>query len=696
METHESIGQELVKCVLVGDTAVGKTRLICARACNSRVSLRQLLRQHVPTVWAIDQYRIYKEVLERSMTTVDGVQVSLRLWDTFGDHEKDRRFAYGRSDVILLCFSLGNRNSLLHCKSMWFPEIRRFCPETPVILVGCKNDLRFLCRDPTYLAYCRPSPFIRPTRECDLVMPEQARAMAKELGISYYESSVLTYHGVNNVFENAIRAALICRRNQRFWMTNLKHIQQPLLQAPYCPPKKELSTIEVFPGTYWADMKTMLASQCFPDLVFVIGEFEINAHRFLVSAGAPEFLWFLEAETYTACRRNSEASETTSESTADETEWLLKTQTPVDTTGFVNELFSCSSEFDWCPERTQTNNNCDIIEHVTTRAASDSLGKVQVVVHFSDKISYDTIRSHIHFLYTGELPQNVTSTIEELKEMAEMLKTPVFSDYVDVWHRCDNRQMVELKKAYRQYLKTSLWSKCTEGLSTDVMFHMDDGKVPAHRALLMARSDVMRAMFSGDFRERRSQSVSLPGVKRDTFLCFLEYLYTDSVCPHVPVDIGVSVIELANRLCLTRLINLLESTLINVFAQKQAHGIDVVEDCIKILESAQLHNAEQLAQWCLLHLATNYDFVCRKHNKIFKELGVENRQWISQNRWPPIWYVKDFDYYQKALMERYKMDNPAKKSRKRNNSGCLCFPGKSRRDDQEDRNKEIMPVVPQS
>lgn len=199
--------------------------------------------------------------------------------------------------MILLCFSIGNRNSLLHCKSMWFPEIRRFCPETPVVLVGCKNDLRFLCRDPNYLAYCRPSPFIRPTRECDLVMPEQARGLAKELGVPYYETSVLTYHGVNQVFENAIRAALICRRNQRFWMTNLKHIQQPLLQveielmgklqhhlilpkpstlypvlkAPYCPPKKEVNTVEIFPGTYWSDMKTMLTAQCFPDLVFVIG-----------------------------------------------------------------------------------------------------------------------------------------------------------------------------------------------------------------------------------------------------------------------------------------------------------------------------------------------------------------------------------------------------------------------------------------
>ena len=54
---------ELVKCVLVGDNAVGKTRLICARACNQKVGLSQLLNTHVPTVWAIDQYRMYKEVL---------------------------------------------------------------------------------------------------------------------------------------------------------------------------------------------------------------------------------------------------------------------------------------------------------------------------------------------------------------------------------------------------------------------------------------------------------------------------------------------------------------------------------------------------------------------------------------------------------------------------------------------------------
>ena len=43
--------------------------------------------------------------------------------------------------------------------------------------------------------------------------------------------SVLTYYGVNAVFENAIRAALVSRRQQRFWLAGFKRVQRPLLQV---------------------------------------------------------------------------------------------------------------------------------------------------------------------------------------------------------------------------------------------------------------------------------------------------------------------------------------------------------------------------------------------------------------------------------------------------------------------------------
>lgn len=59
---YERPNVETIKCVVVGDNAVGKTRLICARACNTTLTQYQLLATHVPTVWAIDQYRVCQEV----------------------------------------------------------------------------------------------------------------------------------------------------------------------------------------------------------------------------------------------------------------------------------------------------------------------------------------------------------------------------------------------------------------------------------------------------------------------------------------------------------------------------------------------------------------------------------------------------------------------------------------------------------
>ena len=54
----------------MGDSGVGKTRLVCARAYLQPVALAQLVKTHVPTIWAIDQYRIYKDVSSRTLATV--------------------------------------------------------------------------------------------------------------------------------------------------------------------------------------------------------------------------------------------------------------------------------------------------------------------------------------------------------------------------------------------------------------------------------------------------------------------------------------------------------------------------------------------------------------------------------------------------------------------------------------------------
>lgn len=55
--------------------------------------------------------------------------------------------------------------------------------------------------------------------------------------------------------------------------------------------------------------------------------------------------------------------------------------------------------------------------------------------------------------------------------------------------------------------------------------------VPAHRAILVARCEVMAAMFNGNYMEAKSVLIPVYGVSKETFLSFLEYLYTDACCP---------------------------------------------------------------------------------------------------------------------------------------------------------------------
>ncbi|KAG8248059.1 Rho- BTB domain-containing protein 1 [Homalodisca vitripennis] len=242
------------------------------------------------------------------------------------------------SDVVLLCFSLTSHNSLRNCKAMWYPEIRRFCPQTPVLLVGCKNDLRYMYRDEAYLSYFRDrSPFLRAIRKTDLVMPDQARSIARELGVYYYETSVLTYYGVNEVFENAIRAALIARRQQRFWMTNLKKVQRPLLQAPYCPPKPRPPEIHVSPSTYEESLHWLFHTQAHADVIFVAGAVGFSAHRFILAAASPALhrLLCTDLTGELSTRSASESSmvstfgEATSGDFNEDTEYLIRVEKPM-------------------------------------------------------------------------------------------------------------------------------------------------------------------------------------------------------------------------------------------------------------------------------------------------------------------------------------------------------------------------------
>ncbi|XP_011690604.1 PREDICTED: rho-related BTB domain-containing protein 1 isoform X3 [Wasmannia auropunctata] len=678
---NEQPHQELVKCVVVGDTAVGKTRLICARACNKHVSLSQLLTTHVPTVWAIDQYRIYKDVLERSWEIVDNVNVSLRLWDTFGDHEKDRRFAYGRSDVVLLCFSITNPVSLRNCKVMWYPEIRRFCPQTPVLLVGCKNDLRYMYRDETYLSYFRDrSPFVRATRKSDLVMPDQARAVARELGVCYYETSVFTYYGVNEVFENSIRAALIARRQQRFWMTNLKRVQRPLLQAPFCPPKPVPPKVCLAASTYEENMKSLWTRPVHTDVTLIASNCTFSVHRCLLAAASPAFhrLFSMELAQELTPRSSSESSMVYASSIR------------------VWEQLKRRSSFQVLPtmDNQRKSNGATMRElnhpafqniRICLTENANGVQQPMTVITLSKLITPQAMQQCLQFIYTGSLDKRYhdlqtapIGLLLEIRQAAEFLELPQLLMVLGSIQTREQFVNSDLNNRYKHVVRQRLEDICLEqGLFADVMFELDDGSVPAHKAILTARCDVMKAMFSGDFRESSAKVIVFPGVREYTFHKLLCYLYTDEV-PAISSARCLNLLELANRLCLQRLVNLVESRVIEDLERlSQNEGNDAVENCLRLLEPCKLHNADQLADWCMNHLCVNYNKLCKMSPRSVRLLHPENQEYLNEHRWPPVWYLKDYDYYQKCLAEQVRENKPTLK-RNRNQSGCLCFSSSSK------------------
>ncbi|KAK9304285.1 hypothetical protein QLX08_004281 [Tetragonisca angustula] len=148
---------QAIKCVVVGDGAVGKTCLLISYTTNAFPG------EYIPTVF--DNYS--------ANVMVDGKPINLGLWDTAASFENVR--------------------------AKWYPEVRHHCPATPIILVGTKLDLREDKETIERLKDKKLAPITYP----------QGLSMAKEIGaVKYLECSALTQKGLKTVFDEAIRAVL--------------------------------------------------------------------------------------------------------------------------------------------------------------------------------------------------------------------------------------------------------------------------------------------------------------------------------------------------------------------------------------------------------------------------------------------------------------------------------------------------------
>ncbi|XP_038816960.1 rho-related GTP-binding protein RhoG-like [Salvelinus fontinalis] len=174
-----------IKCVVVGDGAVGKTCLLISYTTNA------FPKEYIPTVF--DNYS--------AQVTVDSRTISLNLWDTAGQEEYDRlrTLSYPQTNVFVICFSVASPPSFENIKHKWHPEVTHHCPNTPILLVGTKKDLR---NDPEVLKKLKD-------QNQTTITQQQGTALARQIqAIKYLECSALNQDGIKEVFAEGVRAFL--------------------------------------------------------------------------------------------------------------------------------------------------------------------------------------------------------------------------------------------------------------------------------------------------------------------------------------------------------------------------------------------------------------------------------------------------------------------------------------------------------
>lgn len=90
------------------------------------------------------------------------------------DYDRLRPLSYPQTDVFLICFAVNSPTSFQNVREKWSPEVKHHCPDTPLLLLGMKSDLRDA--DQTSQTGSGRRAY---------VTPDEAKEMAKEIGMCF-------------------------------------------------------------------------------------------------------------------------------------------------------------------------------------------------------------------------------------------------------------------------------------------------------------------------------------------------------------------------------------------------------------------------------------------------------------------------------------------------------------------------------
>ncbi|KAF0972648.1 hypothetical protein FDP41_008897 [Naegleria fowleri] len=186
--------QRIVKIMIVGNGSTGKTCLF------TRLSQQRFpggVDEYIPvTVDPCTQtVNLTKHVPSELSFTVELIDTaSGEYYHTIREH------TYAQVDLILVAYSCVDSNSLENVTYSWIPEARNHAPQTPIILVANKIDLR---NNQEVVSRKQPIPF------------EEGEKVAKKNGcISFLETSALSDEGCSDFLEICVKAVMLSKNEE--------------------------------------------------------------------------------------------------------------------------------------------------------------------------------------------------------------------------------------------------------------------------------------------------------------------------------------------------------------------------------------------------------------------------------------------------------------------------------------------------
>ncbi|XP_058512209.1 rho-related BTB domain-containing protein 3 [Ochotona princeps] len=532
------------------------------------------------------------------------------VWDIFDSDWYTSRNLIGTADIIVIKYNVNDKFSFHEVKDNYIPVIKRALNSVPVIIaaVGTRQNEELPCTCP-----------LCTSDRGSCVTTTEGIQLAKELGATYLELHSLDDFYIGKYFGGVLEYFMIQTLNQktsekmkkRKMSSSFHGIRPPQLEQP-----EKMPVLKAEASHYNADLNSLrLCCQCV-DVVFYHPDLSdvVEAHKIVLCAVSHVFMLLFNVKSPADIQDAS----------------IVRT---------AQDLFAVTRD----------------TPPFSGSAGHEAAGNPPLRVYVKDALFCSCLSDILRFIYSGafqweELEEDIRKKLKDSGDVSNViekvkciLKTP---GKINCLRNCKTYQA----KKPLWFYNTSLKFFLNKPMLADVVFEIQGTTVPAHRAILVARCEVMAAMFNGNYMEAKSVLIPVYGVSKETFLSFLEYLYTDSCCP-AGIFQAMCLLICAEMYQVSRLQHICELFIITQLQSMPSRELASMNlDIVDLLKKAKFHHSDCLSAWLLHFIATNYLIFSQKPE--FQDLSVEERSFVEKHRWPSNLYLKQLAEYRKYIHSR--------------------------------------------